>query len=84
MDLSDIQFSVKDEKFGKSYEGQPLMEDEQKFKQVPPGYSLTFGVKFLMKNPPKNVRHFYLYMDSSIDPFEDTYWQLDGLSKSKQ
>lgn len=84
VDLSDIQFSVKDEKSGKVYEGQPLIEDEQKFKQVPPGYSLTFDVQFFMKNPPKNVKHFYLYMDSSIDPFEDTHWQLDGLSESKQ
>ncbi|MCL9633550.1 hypothetical protein L2095_02320 [Bacillus zanthoxyli] len=84
MDLSNIEFSVKNEKSGKFYEGQPLIEDEQKFKQVPSGYSLTFDVKFLMKNLPKNVKHFYLYMDSSIDPFEDTHWQLDGLSESKQ
>lgn len=84
VDLSNIQYSIKNEKTGKSYEGQPLIEDEQKFKQVPPGYSLTFDVKFLMKNPPKNVSHFYLYMDSSIDPFEDTHWQLDELSESKQ
>ncbi|MBU3570726.1 hypothetical protein IUK39_11150 [Priestia aryabhattai] len=84
VDLSDIEFSVKDEKSGKVYEGQPLIEDEQKFKQVPPGYSLTFNVQFFIKNPPKNVKHFYLYMDSSIDPFEDTHWQLDGLSESKQ
>ncbi|MGG3271413.1 hypothetical protein ABEP16_21115 [Priestia aryabhattai] len=84
VDLSNIQFSVKDEKSGKFYEGQPLIEDEQKFKQVPPGYSLTFDVQFFIKNPPKNVNYFYLYMDSSIDPFEDTHWQLEGLSESKQ
>lgn len=84
VDLSNIQFSVKNEKSGKFYEGQPLIENEQKFKQVPSGYSLTFDVQFFIKNPPKNVNYFYLYMDSSIDPFEDTHWQLDELSESKQ
>lgn len=80
VDLSEIQFSVKDEKTGKSYDGQPIVFDEDKFKKVPAGYSLAFDVTFLVKNPPKNVDNFYLYMDSSVDPYGDIHWKLDKLT----
>jgi hypothetical protein len=63
VDLFGIQFSVKDKKSG---EDQLLMEDEHKFKQVPPGYLLRFVIHFFIKNLPKNANYFYLYMDSTI------------------
>ncbi|WPL43547.1 hypothetical protein [Priestia megaterium] len=83
VDLSEIDFSVQDEKTGKSYDGQAMPFDEDKFKTVPAGYSLTFDVSFMIKNPPKNVDNFYLYMNSSVDPYEDIHWQLNNLIDSK-
>lgn len=80
VDLSEIHFSVKDEKTGKSYDGQPIVFDEDKFTKVPAGYSLTFDVTFTVKNPPKNVDNFYLYMDSAVDPYGDIHWKLDKLT----
>jgi hypothetical protein len=80
VDLSEIDFSVKDEKTGKSYDGQPIVFDEDKFKKVPAGYSLAFDITFLVKNPPKNVDDFYLYMDSAVDPYSDIHWKLDKLT----
>jgi hypothetical protein len=54
--------------------------DEDKFKKVPAGYSLSFDITFLVKNPPKNVDDFYLYMDSAVDPYSDIHWKLDKLT----
>ncbi|MEO2223204.1 hypothetical protein [Priestia megaterium] len=79
VDLSEIQFSVKDEKTGKTYDGQVMTFDEDKFTKVPAGYSMTFDVTFMIKNPPKNVDNFYLYMDSAVDPYGDIHWKLDHL-----
>ncbi|MEI4803776.1 hypothetical protein ACIGHG_19580 [Bacillus sp. NPDC077411] len=78
IDLSEIKYFVKDEKTGKKYEGQPMPIHEDKFKNVPVGYALTFEISFTMKNPPKDLNNMYLYMDSKIDPL-DTYWKLDNL-----
>ncbi|WP_394549267.1 hypothetical protein [Priestia aryabhattai] len=79
IDLSEIKYSVKDEKTGKMYKGQAMPMYEDKFKAVPAGYSLTFDVSFMMEKPPKDLNNMYLYMDSKIDPFVDTHWKLDNL-----
>ncbi|MGG2015303.1 hypothetical protein [Bacillus sp. S10(2024)] len=78
IDLSEIKYFVKDEKTGQKYEGQPMPIYEDKLKNVPVGYALTFEISFMMKNPPKDLNNMYLYMDSKIDPL-DTYWKLDNL-----
>jgi len=79
IDLSEIKYSVKDEKTGKMYKGQSMPIYEDKFKTVPAGYSLTFEVSFMMEQPPKDLNNMYLYMESKIDPFVDTHWKLDNL-----
>ncbi|MEH7604454.1 MULTISPECIES: hypothetical protein [Priestia] len=79
IDLSEIKYSVKDEKTGKTYKGQAMPMYEDKFKTVPAGYSLTFEVSFMMEKPPKDLNNMYLYMDSKVDPFTDTHWKLDNL-----
>lgn len=79
VDLSEIKYSIKDEKTGKTYKGQAMPTYEDKFKSVPAGYSLTFDVSFMMENPPKDLNKMYLYMDSELDPFTNTHWKLDNL-----
>ncbi|MFP7173893.1 hypothetical protein [Priestia filamentosa] len=79
IDLSEINYTVKDEKLGKTYEGQAMPMDEDKFKNVPVSDSLTFNVSFVMENPPKDLNNLYLYMQSDLDPFADTHWKLDNL-----
>ncbi|PEE37431.1 hypothetical protein [Bacillus pseudomycoides] len=79
IDLSEIQYFVKDEKTGKKYEGQVMPMYEEKFKSVPAGYSLTFDASFKTENSPKNFNNMYLYMDSKLDPFGDIHWKLDNL-----
>ncbi|AVD54562.1 hypothetical protein BEH_24685 (plasmid) [Priestia filamentosa] len=80
IDLSEIKYTVKDEKLGKTYEGQAMPMDEDKFKNVPVSDSLTFNVSFEMENPPKDLNNLYLYLESNIDPFADTHWKLDNLA----
>ncbi|MEI4621665.1 hypothetical protein [Bacillus cereus] len=79
IDLSEIQYFVKDEKTGEKYEGQVMPMYEEKFKSVPAGYSLTFDVSFKMENLPKDFNSMYLYMDSKLDPFGDIHWKLANL-----
>ena len=83
VDLSEIKYLVKDEKTGKTYEGQVMPMNEDKFKTVPSGYSLTFEVSFMIENPPKDLNNLYLYIDSKLDPFTDIQWKLNNI-ESKQ
>ncbi|KFM99310.1 hypothetical protein D0U04_20415 [Bacillus clarus] len=73
IDLSELTYSMKDEKTEKKYRGQVIPMYEDKFKNVPVGFSLTFEVSFNMDNPPKDLNNMYLYMDSKNDPFTNTY-----------
>lgn len=83
VDLSEIKYFVKDEKTGKTYEGQAMPMYEDKFKTVPSGYSLTFEVSFMIENPPKDLNNLYLYMDSKLDPFANTQWELNNIESKE-
>ena len=77
VDLSEINYLLKDEKTDKTYEGQAIPLNEDKFKSVPSDDSLTFEVLFMIENPPKDLNNLYLYIDSKLDPFPNTQWELN-------
>lgn len=79
VDLSEIKYLLKDEKTDKTYDGQAMPLNEDKFKSVPSGYSLTFDVLFMIENPPKDLNNLYLYIDSRLDPFPNTQCELNNL-----
>ena len=76
-DLSEIKYSIKDEKTGQKYEGEFIRNENAK--KVPSEFSLTTDIVFNMKTSPKDLNNMYLYIDSKVAPLTNTYWKLDNL-----
>ncbi|MBE7122429.1 hypothetical protein [Bacillus cereus] len=77
IDLSEINYFIKDEKTGKKYEGEVIHNENSK--NVPSEFSLTTDILFNMKTSPKDLNNMYLYIDSKVAPLTNTYWKLDNL-----
>jgi hypothetical protein len=76
--LSELKYTLKDEKEGKVYEGKVLDQNPSDI-QVKPNETVELKIAFEV---PSIADEYMFYMESSLDPLE-THWKIDKLQSPK-
>ncbi|MDC2866450.1 DUF4352 domain-containing protein [Bacillus sp. BP-3] len=78
--LSELKYTLKDEKDGKVYEGKLLDQNPPPYDiQVKPNETVELKIAFEV---PGTANKYMFYIESSLDPLE-THWKIDKLQSPK-
>ncbi|MDP7978841.1 DUF4352 domain-containing protein [Bacillus sp. WLY-B-L8] len=78
--LSELKYTLKDEKNGKAYEGKVLDQNPSPYDiQVKPNETVELKIAFEV---PGTADEYMFYIESSLDPLE-THWKIDKLQSPK-
>ncbi|PEZ00236.1 hypothetical protein CN326_22800 [Bacillus sp. AFS018417] len=76
--LSELKYTLKDEKDGKAYEGKVLDQNPSDI-QVKPNETVELKIAFEV---PGTADEYMFYIESSLDPLE-AHWKIDKLQSPK-
>ncbi|WP_230577038.1 DUF4352 domain-containing protein, partial [Bacillus rhizoplanae] len=76
--LSELKYTLKDEKDGKAYEGKVLDQNPSDI-QVKPNETVELKIAFEV---PGTTDEYMFYIESSLDPLE-AHWKIDKLQSPK-
>lgn len=76
--LSDLKYTLKDEKVGESYEGKVLDQNPSNI-QLKPNETVELKIAFEV---PGTTDEYMFYIESSLDPIE-VHWKIDKLLSPK-
>ncbi|MCW9132021.1 DUF4352 domain-containing protein [Bacillus paramycoides] len=76
--LSELKYTLKDEKDGKAYEGKVLDQNPSDI-QVEPNETVELKIAFEV---PGTADEYMFYIESSLDPLE-AHWKIDKLQSPK-
>lgn len=76
--LSELKYTLKDEKDGKAYEGKVLDQNPSDI-QVEPNETVELKIAFEV---PNIADEYMFYIESSLDPIE-AHWKIDKLQSPK-
>ncbi|HDX9578258.1 TPA: hypothetical protein ROX88_001784 [Bacillus pseudomycoides] len=78
--LSELKYTLKDEKDGKAYEGKVLNQNPPPYDiQVKPNETVELKIAFEVSG---TADEYMFYIESSLDPLE-THWKIDKLQSPK-
>ncbi|MDH4424710.1 MULTISPECIES: DUF4352 domain-containing protein [Bacillus] len=77
--LSELKYTLKDEKNGKTYEGK-LLDQNPSDIQVKPNETVELKIAFEV---PGTADEYMFYIESSLDSLGTTHWKIDKLQSPK-